>query len=99
VVQGGVADLAFLGKQVARLAEQRDLGVEHGTDDPVVEIAQVTRCVTPDELPAVGGGAADDRVDEDGKPRIGDSPELRGEPVFKGSDDEVQRCLAARDAP
>jgi hypothetical protein len=81
VVEAGVAQLGLVGEEVARLAGDRAGRGEDRPHHPVVEVVRVRRGVIASELPAVGGGAADDRVDLHGGGRVVDSPELRGQLV------------------
>ncbi len=95
VVEGGVVEVGFLGEQVAGFAEEGSGGVEDGAGDPGVEVVGAGWGVALGELATVGGGAADDGVGEYGGARVGDLPELGGEAVVEGGDDEFESGAAA----
>jgi len=77
-------------EQIPGLPEQRTGRVEHSSLDPGVEIVRSSRGVVAHELSSVGRRAAHDRVDLDGKQRIGDTPEFGGKRVIKRVDDQFQ---------
>ncbi len=65
MVDRRAADIGLLGEQVARLAEQRHLRVQHGARHPRVEVTGPRGYVAADEFPPVGGGTADNGMNED----------------------------------
>jgi len=59
MVERRIADIRLLGEQVPRLSKQRTVRVEHRAHHPGVEVGRGGRGIVADELPAVGGRAAD----------------------------------------
>lgn len=74
VVERGLAERRILGKEVSGLAEQRADGVQHGPNNPVVEVVCVGRHVVLDILAAVSGSAAHDGMHLSRQRRIAQPP-------------------------
>ncbi|WP_068926433.1 hypothetical protein [Planobispora rosea] len=89
-IESAVPQLELLGEKETRLAEQGAPGIEHIPDHPGAEVVDAAGDVTEGELAPIGRGAADDRVDQKSQGGIGDTPEITGQAVVKGGDDQFQ---------
>ncbi|MBS2965379.1 hypothetical protein KGA66_20175, partial [Actinocrinis puniceicyclus] len=96
VVEGGVAQVGFLGQQVAGFAEQGPGGVQDGAGNPGVEVVGTRGGVALGEFAAVGGSAPENGVREGCGVRVGDAPEFGGEAVVEGRDDQFQAGVPAQ---
>ncbi|WP_219668540.1 hypothetical protein [Streptomyces bambusae] len=96
MIEGDVVEFGFLRQEVAGFAEEGAGGVEDGAGDPVVEVVRSLRGVALGEFAAVSGGASHDGIGHQGGARVGDLPELGGEPEVQGGDDEFEPGATAQ---
>jgi hypothetical protein len=90
MVERGVMDVGFLGKDVAGLAEQRSAWVEDGAAHPPIKVAGIRWGVVLNELPAIRRGSAHDGVCQHRGVEISYSPELPGEPEIECRNDQFE---------
>jgi hypothetical protein len=96
MIQRRVTDFGLLGQQVSRLAKQRTLRIQHGPDDPWVEVREAGRGVEGHKLTPVSRGTADDRMQEQGKLRVVGTPEPGGIGVAERADQQFEAGPAAQ---